>query len=125
MKRIIPVVALATATAAIASEYHTVTWFADHPAELHATLRLCRDNAGLTAHNPNCINAEEAGTIVVQRELEARNGGIEDPTSPGYWRARPKERQWQQWICNSIDKQHAIPDPTTASMCSAVRAAGG
>ena len=63
------------AAAASAHEYRTVTWFADHPAEMHEVLKMCRDNPGLAPRHPNCINAEEAGTLILQRQLDAAANG--------------------------------------------------
>lgn len=124
MKRIILAAGIMAVCPAIAGEYHTVTWFVDHPDAMHWTLRQCRDNAGLAARNPNCVNADEAGTIIVQRELEAAGGGAGDPRSPSYWRERPGDRRQQLFTCDAITKQHVTPDPTTAAMCVAARAGG-
>lgn len=65
--------------AASAHEYRTVTWYADHPAEMQQVLKLCRDNPGLAPRNPNCINAEEAGTLILQRQLDAAANGRPAP----------------------------------------------
>jgi len=93
--------------AATAGEYRTVTWFADHPAEMSGVLKLCRDNAGLAPRNPNCVNADEAQALVFQRELG--------------WRNLPGEREHQLWVCDSLDKQHVTPAPMTAEMCRKAR----
>jgi hypothetical protein len=120
MRRSIALAALlsVTSTAAVAAEY-SVTWYADHPDIAAGVLKLCRDRASL-AHNPNCINAEEAGTLIVGRQLTAA-GDIGNLLSPQYWQTHPRERSQELWICNSIDKQHATPDATTARMCLAAR----
>lgn len=65
--------------AAGAHEYRTVTWFADHPTEMRQVLKFCRDNPGLAPRNPNCINADEAGTLILQRQLDAAAGGRPSP----------------------------------------------
>lgn len=101
-------------------DYRTVTWFANHPAQMRGVLRICRDNAGVANRNPNCINADEAQTIVAQREL-AVAGDVGSPLSPRYWQTHPTERRQQLWICQSISKQGVTPDATTAQMCAAAK----
>jgi len=103
------------------AEYHTVTWYADHQAALRDELKYCRDNAGLAAHDPNCINADEAQTLVVERQLQAPDA-LDSPISPGYWRRHPDDRRMQIWICDSIDKQHHMPDPVNQRWCADARA---
>ena len=39
-------VAAAPVIASFAGEYHTVTWFADHPADRADVLKLCREALG-------------------------------------------------------------------------------
>jgi hypothetical protein len=81
MKRAILTVLIAAVcgSPSIAHEYRSVTWFADHPAEMREVLKLCRDNPGLAPHNPNCINADEAGTLILQRQLDAAANGHPSP----------------------------------------------
>lgn len=77
MKRTIlaSLIAAIYVTPAIADEYHTVTWFADHPSEISKTLKWCRDNSGIAESQPNCINADDAGTLILERQLnEAAKG---------------------------------------------------
>lgn len=112
------------AAVAEAHEYRTVTWYADHPAAMREVLRLCRNNAGLAPRNPNCINAEEAGTLVVERQLAPLASMNASPTTPAYWRAHPVELRHQLWTCAMIDKAGAVPDPLSAQWCSAARSAG-
>jgi hypothetical protein len=114
----------ASLAAASAHEYRTVTWYADHPAAMHYVLKLCRDNAGLAPHNPNCINAEEAGTLVVQRQLNMAAGINAPPTSEAYWAAHPEDRKRQLWTCSMINKSGQEPDAMTAQWCNAARMAG-
>jgi hypothetical protein len=110
-------------TTAHAAEYRTVTWFADHPTELAGVLRLCRDNAGQARHNPNCVNADEAQILVTERNLaQAMHPG--DPTTPRYWQQRPAARAQQLWVCQTIQRQHARIDRTTAQVCRAAGATG-
>ena len=114
-----------------AREYKTVTWFADHPTEMHNVMKLCRDNAGLAAHNPNCINAEEAGTIVLQRELDAKAwpNGHATVFDPEYYRHDPAERRRRLSLCDALahrpyDGRYKMqPGDINDQMCQAARAA--
>lgn len=81
MKRTIlaALIAAAHVSPSIAHEYRTVTWFADHPAEMREVLKMCRDNPGLAPRNPNCVNADEAGTLILERQLNAAANGHPPP----------------------------------------------
>jgi hypothetical protein len=39
----------------------TVTWFKAHAAERKDKNAACKDNPGVAMHDPECVNAEEAG----------------------------------------------------------------
>jgi hypothetical protein len=107
-------------TQAQGAEYRTVSWYADHVSETQRVLQICRDHAGVAQHNPNCINADEAQILIVQRQMRFA-GTVGNPRTPRYWHERPLERDKQIWICDSIDQQHAKPDAMTAQLCAAAR----
>ena len=48
----------------------TVGWFFDHRDELAVTLKACRDNPGVLAKTPNCINASDARNKVTVQEMK-------------------------------------------------------
>lgn len=109
---------VALAVPASAAEYRTVTWYADHPDEMRGVLKLCRDHPGLAGKNSNCRNAEDAGVLVTQRELNKRGG---NPYTPSYWQQRPIERRQQMFACAAIERQGLRMDSMTAGMCDAAR----
>jgi hypothetical protein len=105
-------------------EYRTVTWFVEHPTAMAGVLKLCRDNAGLARHNPNCTNADEASIIVTQREL----GSLPEasPLTARYWAARPAERKAQIGLCDMQDRSHGVTagpmgDSLARRICNAAR----
>jgi len=116
MERLILLLAIAAAPVpASAHQYRTVEWYADHPDAMHQVLKLCRDNVGLAARNPNCTNAEEAGTIVTQRELDAKGGGR---SGPSYWATHPSARAQLLRTCAVAHQRSLTLDPMTAKWCA-------
>lgn len=102
------------------AEYHTVSWFADHPAETQGVMKLCHDNAGLARHNPNCINANEAATEIMLRRI----GAAGSPIDPKYWvgnRYLPIELN----NCDGFARAGSSIDSLTARICIAARKAAG
>lgn len=50
----------------------TISWFIEHPDELQATLKACRDNPGALGKTPDCVNASAArDKIIVQQMNDA------------------------------------------------------
>jgi hypothetical protein len=73
------IIAAGALASASAEEVRTVTWFADHPAAMHEVLKTCRDNPGMAPIRPNCINADDAGMLILQRQLDASANGHPSP----------------------------------------------
>ena len=48
----------------------TVSWFIDHRGDLQTILKECRDNPGLLAKTPDCVNANEARNRVTVQEMK-------------------------------------------------------
>jgi hypothetical protein len=48
----------------------TVSWFIEHPDELQATLKACRDNPGALGKTPDCVNASAARDKITVQEMK-------------------------------------------------------
>lgn len=97
----------------------TVAWYADHPGALAAVTRVCRNDPGHGATNPDCMNASEAQVEVALRDAR-RHVDMTPPTDPNYWRRHPAQLRMQALTCSRIAPQYQADN-----FCSAVRTAAG
>lgn len=66
------------------AETRDIPWFAAHPAEREATLRLCRSDFRYS-HLPDCANADMAGTRYWQQRGAGSDVWDSPLDDPNYW----------------------------------------
>jgi len=97
----------------------TVAWYADHPGALAAVTRVCRNDPGHGATNPDCMNASEAQVEVALRDAR-RHVDMTPPSDPHYWTVHPNELPATLLACARMPAQYQA-----ANFCDSARAAGG
>src|SRR3954452_15040573 len=104
-----------TGNAAPPQRERTASWYADHPSILEKVTKLCRDDPGHAAHNPDCMNASHAEVLVALREADHRNSGnLTPPSDPQYWKIHPGELPFELAICNRLP-----PEAQASNWCPA------
>jgi hypothetical protein len=93
LKQIALAVALLGVTPAMSDEYHSVSWYEQHPVERTKTLHWCGDNIGLAKHMPVCENALQAADLGRLKQLST-------PVRPAPLPANPDTAYWR-W-CHSL-----------------------
>lgn len=122
MRRVLLAAALVAASvAANAREplraLHNIPWYAAHPAERGATLRLCHSDYSF-AGMPDCANAENAATGKVgsASSIDRLRAMLNDPE---YWRQNTVSRNGALYQC-----QHPTPGDMILPYCRAIAAGG-
>jgi hypothetical protein len=97
----------------------TASWYTDHPSVLEKVTRLCRNDPGHAARNPDCMNASQAQVLVALREAEHHNSGnLTPPSDPHYWPLHPQEWSYRLFVCDRLPE-----DAKAANWCPAAYAA--